>query len=49
MHTARMGRPGLDCTRYMMVDKLVWNESTGWPQIDTADGAPSDIPVPIPA
>lgn len=46
-HANRWREAGVNCTRYMMVDRLTWS-LTGWPQLGTADGAPSDLPRPVP-
>ena len=46
-HANRWNETGLNCVRYMMVDRLVFG-SSGWPQLATPDGAPSDAPEPMP-
>ena len=46
-HANKWGEIGTNCVRYMMVDRLAWGDD-GWPALATADGAPSDRPMPIP-
>ena len=46
-HASKWGKTGLNCIRYMMVDRLEWG-SDGWPTLSTPDGSPSDGPLPVP-
>ena len=47
-HANRWNETGVNCTRRMMVDRLDFGDDD-WPRLATRDGAPSDVPLPVPS